>query len=70
VVSHELPQIFAIADNSIFLDPETKSMIAYGDPKELVREGIGGPKVREFLTRGDVTAPAQKTMSPSHRCRA
>jgi phospholipid/cholesterol/gamma-HCH transport system ATP-binding protein len=64
VVSHELPQIFAIADNSIFLDPETKAMIAHGDPKELVREGIGDPKVREFLLRGvDLTAPVRKSMS-------
>jgi phospholipid/cholesterol/gamma-HCH transport system ATP-binding protein len=64
VVSHELPQIFAIADNSIFLGPETKAMIAHGDPKELVREGIGDPKVREFLLRGvDLTAPVRKSMS-------
>jgi phospholipid/cholesterol/gamma-HCH transport system ATP-binding protein len=57
VVSHELPQIYAIADNSIFLDPESKAMIAHGDPKELVKEGISDPKVREFLMRGDLTKP-------------
>jgi phospholipid/cholesterol/gamma-HCH transport system ATP-binding protein len=50
VVTHELPSIFAIADTSIFLDGETKRMIAHGDPKELVKEG--DPKVREFLLRG------------------
>jgi phospholipid/cholesterol/gamma-HCH transport system ATP-binding protein len=50
VVTHELPSIFAIADTSIFLDGETKRMIAHGDPKELVKEG--DPKVRQFLLRG------------------
>jgi phospholipid/cholesterol/gamma-HCH transport system ATP-binding protein len=66
VVSHELPQIFAIADNSIFLDPETKSMLAHGDPKRLVRDGH--PKVREFLTRGKLTAQARdKNVTKSQR---
>ena len=53
VVTHELPSIFAIADTSIFLDAETKKMIAHGDPKELVQEGKSDPKVRNFLLRGD-----------------
>jgi phospholipid/cholesterol/gamma-HCH transport system ATP-binding protein len=52
VVTHELPSIFAIADNSIFLDAETKSVIAHGNPRELVKEGHSDPKVREFLLRG------------------
>jgi phospholipid/cholesterol/gamma-HCH transport system ATP-binding protein len=53
VVTHELPSIFAIADTSIFLDAETKRMIAHGDPKELVQDGKSDPKVRNFLLRGD-----------------
>jgi phospholipid/cholesterol/gamma-HCH transport system ATP-binding protein len=53
VVTHELPSIFAIADTSVFLDAETKRMIAHGDPKELVQEGKSDPKVRDFLLRGD-----------------
>ena len=53
VVTHELPSIFTIADTSIFLDAETKRMIAHGDPKELVKEGKSDPKVRDFLLRGD-----------------
>jgi phospholipid/cholesterol/gamma-HCH transport system ATP-binding protein len=53
VVTHELPSIFTIADTSIFLDAETKKMIAHGDPKELVKEGKSDPKVRDFLLRGD-----------------
>jgi phospholipid/cholesterol/gamma-HCH transport system ATP-binding protein len=53
VVTHELPSIFSIADTSIFLDAETRQMIAHGDPRELVKEGRSDPKVREFLLRGD-----------------
>jgi len=53
VVTHELPSIFAIADTSIFLDAETKSVIAHGNPKELVKEGHSDPKVRDFLLRSD-----------------
>jgi phospholipid/cholesterol/gamma-HCH transport system ATP-binding protein len=53
VVTHELPSIFTIADTCIFLDAETKRMIAQGDPKELVKEGKSDPKVRDFLLRGD-----------------
>ena len=51
MVTHELPSIFAIADNSVFLDAETKTMLATGDPKVLARESPD-PRVRAFLTRG------------------
>ncbi len=51
VVTHELASIFAIGDNSVFLDPDSKTMIAGGDPKQLRAES-GDPKVRRFLTRG------------------
>ncbi len=52
VVTHELASIFAIGSNSVFLDPETKTMIAAGDPKKMLRE-TSDPKVRTFLTRGE-----------------
>jgi phospholipid/cholesterol/gamma-HCH transport system ATP-binding protein len=52
VVTHELPSIFAIAKSSVFLDPDTKTMIAFGPPKELL-ENSKDPKVIEFLTRGE-----------------
>ncbi len=52
VVTHELASIFAIANNSVFLDPETKTMIAEGDPKKLLTESKD-PRVIEFLTRGE-----------------
>ena len=51
-VTHELPSIFAIGNDSIFLDGETKTAIARGDPKELLAHSQN-PKVREFLTRGE-----------------
>jgi phospholipid/cholesterol/gamma-HCH transport system ATP-binding protein len=51
MVSHELPSIFAIANNSVFLDPETKSQLATGDPHELLAHPPD-PKVEVFLTRG------------------
>jgi len=51
VVTHELASIFAIADNSIFLDSESKTIIASGPPKELLKFSEN-PKVQQFLTRG------------------
>ena len=55
VVTHELASIFTIADTSIFLDAESKTVLAHGNPRELVKEGHSDPKVREFLLRGDPT---------------
>ncbi len=52
VVTHELSSIFAIGNNSVFLDAESKTIIAKGDPKQLLAE-CDVPKVRRFLTRGD-----------------
>jgi phospholipid/cholesterol/gamma-HCH transport system ATP-binding protein len=52
VVTHELASLFAIGNNSVFLDPETRTMIASGDPKQLLAESQD-PKVRRFLTRGE-----------------
>ncbi|MEW6587424.1 MAG: ATP-binding cassette domain-containing protein, partial [Nitrospirota bacterium] len=52
VVTHELPSIFAIGTNSVFLDAETKTMIASGNPKILLVESKD-PKVIRFLTRGE-----------------
>jgi len=58
-VTHELPSIFAIANNSIFLDAESKTAIAGGDPKELLAN-CENAKVREFLTRGERRPSEQK----------
>ena len=52
VVTHELASIFAIADNSVFLDPDTRTMLATGNPKTLLAESKD-PKIQSFLTRGE-----------------
>jgi phospholipid/cholesterol/gamma-HCH transport system ATP-binding protein len=52
VVTHELASIFAIGNNSVFLDPTAKTMIAEGDPKKLLAESKD-PTVHKFLTRGE-----------------
>jgi phospholipid/cholesterol/gamma-HCH transport system ATP-binding protein len=51
-VSHELASIFAIGNNAVFLDGETRTMIAVGNPKKLLAES-NDPKIRSFLTRGE-----------------
>jgi phospholipid/cholesterol/gamma-HCH transport system ATP-binding protein len=51
VVTHELASIFTIGDDSVFLDAETKTMLAVGNPKTL-RDTSPEPKIRAFLTRG------------------
>jgi phospholipid/cholesterol/gamma-HCH transport system ATP-binding protein len=52
VVTHELASIFAIANNSIYLDVETRTMTSHGDPNKLL-ESSDDPKVLKFLTRGE-----------------
>jgi phospholipid/cholesterol/gamma-HCH transport system ATP-binding protein len=52
VVTHELASIFAIGNNSVFLDPETRTMIAEGDPNLLLKENHD-PRVQNFLRRGE-----------------
>jgi len=52
IVTHELASIFAIANNSIYLDVESRTMTASGDPKKLLAESKD-PTVRKFLTRGE-----------------
>lgn len=58
VVTHELASIFAIGNNSVFLDADTKTMIAQGDPK-ILRDECPDPKVRNFLLRGELDAKAK-----------
>ncbi len=51
IVTHELASIYAIANNSVFLDSESKTMLASGDPKDLLKESENNTLIR-FLTRG------------------
>ena len=57
VVSHDLASIFLIADDSIFLDAETRTMRVQGNPKQLLKDSTD-PKLRAFLTRGEASAQA------------
>jgi phospholipid/cholesterol/gamma-HCH transport system ATP-binding protein len=52
VVTHELQSIFTIANDAIFIDPESRTMIARGDPNVLLEESKD-PRVKKFLTRGE-----------------
>jgi len=51
IVTHELASIFAIGNNSVFLDPVTKTQLATGNPNEL-RDHHPNFEVRNFLQRG------------------
>ncbi|MCZ6560836.1 MAG: ATP-binding cassette domain-containing protein [Gammaproteobacteria bacterium] len=52
IVTHELASIFAIGNNSVFLDPVTKTQLATGNPREL-RDHHPNFEVRNFLHRGE-----------------
>ena len=49
-VTHDLASIFAIGDDAIFLDAESKGLLARGNPHELLKDG-NDPKVVGFLRR-------------------
>ncbi len=51
VVTHELASIFAIGSNSIFLDADSRTMIAHGPPQTMLAT-TSSAKVKQFLTRG------------------
>jgi len=53
VVSHELASLFAIGDNGIFLDADSKRPIAHGSPKEMLAH-CEHPTVQAFLRREPV----------------
>lgn len=62
IVTHELPSIFAIANNSIFLDNVTRTQGATGNPIEL-RDHSDNPAVRLFLHRGEEINPPSAIQS-------
>jgi phospholipid/cholesterol/gamma-HCH transport system ATP-binding protein len=64
VVTHELASIFTIGNNSVFLDADSKTMIASGDPHELLSD-CDNPTVRSFLTRGEVDKKTGKAANAS-----
>ena len=52
IVSHELPSIFTIARNGIFLDAQSRTVTASGNPSELVKDPATDQSAMLFLTRG------------------
>ena len=56
LVTHEVDSILAIGTDSIFLDPESRSIVARGHPRDLHTHATH-PDVWRFLHRGD--APPQ-----------
>lgn len=53
LVTHELASIFSIATNSVFLDAETQTMLATGNPRHLLDNCPLEP-VQRFLRRGEL----------------
>ena len=53
IVSHELPSLFGICDDGVFLDAESRTAIAYGSPRFL-RDSCADPTVRAFMKRGQL----------------
>ena len=51
IVTHELESLLSLGTNSVFLDAESKTMIAEGVPRTLLKESEN-VKVKRFLTRG------------------
>jgi phospholipid/cholesterol/gamma-HCH transport system ATP-binding protein len=51
IVSHELPSLFGICDDGVFLDADTRTAIAHGSPQAM-RDGCDHPTVRAFMERG------------------
>jgi phospholipid/cholesterol/gamma-HCH transport system ATP-binding protein len=52
MVSHELPSLLAICDDSIFLDTESRTAIAHGAPRTLL-ETSDHPTVIAFMNRAE-----------------
>jgi phospholipid/cholesterol/gamma-HCH transport system ATP-binding protein len=59
IVTHELASIFTVANNSVFLDPNTKTQLATGDPKWL-RDHGDNFDVKNFLMRGEAENEPRK----------
>ena len=51
VITHELASIFEIADDAVFLDADTKTLVDQGTPEKLLHSS-SHEKVRTFLKRG------------------
>jgi phospholipid/cholesterol/gamma-HCH transport system ATP-binding protein len=59
MVSHELPSLFGICDDGVFLDADARTAIAHGAPAAL-RESCDHPTVRAFMERERPGHPASR----------
>lgn len=64
MVTHELPSIFAIGTDSVFLDHETHTLLDTGNPSEL-KDRSPDSRVRLFLSRGRPHASSSADFSSS-----
>jgi len=62
IVTHELASIFAIGTNAIYLDVQTHTMTATGNPTEMLKT-CTDPTVIQFLTRGGTEQSGQSERS-------
>jgi phospholipid/cholesterol/gamma-HCH transport system ATP-binding protein len=60
IVSHELASLFGICDDGVFLDAETKTLVAHGAPR-ILRDECQLPVVRAFMHRELADAGATRT---------
>jgi phospholipid/cholesterol/gamma-HCH transport system ATP-binding protein len=63
IVSHELPSLFHICDDGVFLDAERRTAIAHGSPRAL-RDTCDKPAVRAFMERGRLDPARAQGGSP------
>jgi len=65
MVSHELPSLFSICDDGIFLSADTHTAIAIGAPRDL-RESCDDPTVHAFMNRETPKSdPADRNGGPT-----
>ena len=64
IVSHELPSLFAIADDGVFLDAVTKTAIAHGSPASL-RDHCPDVQVEAFMRRERPEALVPEALAPA-----
>jgi len=50
MVSHELASLFGICDDGVFLDAQSRTVIAHGAPK-MLRDSAANPAVHAFMAR-------------------
>jgi phospholipid/cholesterol/gamma-HCH transport system ATP-binding protein len=64
VVTHELDSIFRIADRCLLIDPQSRSVIATGDPREL--RNSSDPRVSSFFNPGQECKERSWRPVPTH----